>query len=93
MYLCADTNTFPQNVSVPIQIQYQKMYRCADTDTFSDIFDQFFVQIFLPHLNFLVKSNGIYSVPLHLSRSFLVKITKITTDLVKTWGKLPNFGK
>ena len=34
MYLCADTDTFPQNVSVPIQIQFQKMYLCADTDTF-----------------------------------------------------------
>ena len=38
MYLCADTDTFSQNVSVPIQIQYQKMYLCADTDTFSNTF-------------------------------------------------------
>ena len=37
-YLYADTDTFSQNVSVPIQIQYQKMYLCADTDTFSDTF-------------------------------------------------------
>ena len=38
MYLYADTDTFPQKVSVPIQIQYQKMYLCADTDTFSYTF-------------------------------------------------------
>ena len=47
MYLCADTDTFPQNVSVPIQIQYQKMYRCADTDTFWQLFDQKIHQKFL----------------------------------------------
>ena len=45
MYLCADTDTFSQNVSVPIQIQYQKMYLCADTDTFSDTFWLFFTKI------------------------------------------------
>ena len=38
MYLYADTDTFPQKVSVPIQIQYQKMYLCADTDTFPNTF-------------------------------------------------------
>ena len=38
MYLCADTDTFSQNVSVRIQIQYQKTYLCADTDTFSNPF-------------------------------------------------------
>ena len=47
MYLNADTDTFPQNVSVPIQIQYQKMYRHADTDTFWQIFDQKIHQKFL----------------------------------------------
>ena len=47
MYLCADTDTFSQNVSVPIQIQYQKMYRRADTDTFWQIFDQKIHQKFL----------------------------------------------
>ena len=38
MYLCADTDTFLQNVSIPIQIQHYKMYLCADTDTFPDTF-------------------------------------------------------
>ena len=55
MYLCADTDTFPQNVSVPIQIQYQKMYRRADTDTFWQIFDQKIHQKFLLNkMEFLV---------------------------------------
>ena len=44
MYLCADTDTFSQNVSVPIQIQYQYFWQVSDTDTkfgnFHVIFDQ-----------------------------------------------------
>ena len=50
MYLCANTDTFPQNVSVPIQIHYQKMYLYADTDTFSDTFWLIFDQNIL-HFN------------------------------------------
>ena len=41
-YLRADTNTFLQNVSIPIQIQYQKMYLCADTDTIFQKFEAIF---------------------------------------------------
>ena len=42
MYLCADADTFSQNVSIPIQIQYQKMYLCADTDTIFQKFEAIF---------------------------------------------------
>ena len=49
MYLCADTDTFSQNVSVPIQIQYQYFSKVSDTDTKFDnfplIFDQFWSNI------------------------------------------------
>ena len=55
MYLCADTDTFSQNVSVPIQIQYQKMYLCADTDTFSDNFWLIFYQNILRLKSSLIK--------------------------------------
>ena len=41
-YLRADTNTFLQNVSIPIQIQNQKMYLCADTDTIFQKFEAIF---------------------------------------------------
>ena len=38
-YLHADTDTYLQNVSIPIQIQHQKMYLCADTDTILQKFE------------------------------------------------------
>ena len=45
MYLCADADTFSQNVSVPIQIQYQYFLQVSDSDTkfgnFPVIFCQF----------------------------------------------------
>ena len=69
MYLCADTDTFSQNVSVPIQIQYQKMYLCADTDTFSDTFWLYFYQNIL-FLKFLLnKMWFFFSTPLQYWRN------------------------
>ena len=38
-YLRADTDTYLPNVSIPIQIQHQKMYLCADTDTILQKFE------------------------------------------------------
>ena len=75
MYLCANTDTFSQNVSVPIQIQYQKMYLCADTDTFSDTFWLYFYQSIL-FFKFLLNKMCFF-VPL----CSIEEITKITIDI------------
>ena len=87
MYLCADTDTFLQNVSVPIQIQHYKMYLCADTDTFPDTF-WLIIDQNIVNFKFFVKYNGILS-GLSIINIFLVKVT---TFWLKNVGKIANFG-
>ena len=93
MYLCADTDTFSQNVSVPIQIQYQYFWQVSDTDTkfgnFPVIFCQFWsntngIRWFLQKKD-LVKLIFIQRGP--QNAIWFSKKLKLYWILVKNWSK------